>query len=314
MRDLPDDLDLLLALDVLLAERHITRAAQRLGISQGAASQKLARLREFFQDAILVPGRPLAALTPRAQAVAEPLSRALAELRGAVRAGAPFVAASSERQFVLLGSDLLEALALPALLPVLAERAPRVSVSVERADVDFVQRLERGTADLAFVPNFQTSVALKRRALPIGRFVVLLRKGHPALRRRRRLDLDTYLALSHVLVAPRGMPGSIVDKALAELGRQRRVVARVQHFTSAPPLIASSDLVVTCPASVLAATPRWIPIVALPPPLQLPDDHTSMVWHPRSDDDPGHVWLRGQFDPLLRKLPPLLERPPRRRR
>lgn len=300
MRDLPDDLGLLLALDVFLVERHVTRAAARLGVSQGAASQKLARLRELFDDPLLVPARPLLLPTPRAAALAEPLSRALAELRAAVRAGAPFSPAESQRHFVLLGNDLAEVAALPELLAALADEAPGVTIASERADVDFARRLEDGTADLAFMPDFLISGSLRKRALPAEPFVVLLRKGHPALRRRRPLSLEAYLALGHVLVAPRGMPGSIVDSALEKLGKRRRVVARLQHFTSAPPLIASSDLVVTCPASVMAAMSGWFAIEAVTPPLQLPIDHTSIVWHPRSHDDPGHIWLRGKLDALVR--------------
>ncbi|MBK7535816.1 MAG: LysR family transcriptional regulator [Myxococcales bacterium] len=302
MRDLPDDLDLLLALDVFLSERHITRAARRLGISQGAASQKLARLREFFDDGLLVPGRPLLLLTPRAQALAEPLARALAELRNAVRAGAPFTPGTSERRFVLLGNDLVEAYALPTLLALLARVAPGVSVSVERADVDFARRLEDGTADFAFVPDFLISSALHKRTLPPERFVVLLRARHPACRRRGQLSLEAYLALGHLLVAPRGMPGSIVDSALEALGKRRRVVARIQHFIAAPAIVAASELAVTCPASVAAAMARWIKLQQLAPPLELPIDRTSMVWHPRASDDPGHVWFRAQLDTILAEL------------
>jgi DNA-binding transcriptional LysR family regulator len=302
--DLPDDLDLLIALDIFLAERHVTRAAQRLGITQGAASQKLARLREFFADGLLVPGRPLLSLTPRAQAIIAPLGRALAELRAAVRAGAPFSPATSTRHFVLLGNDLLEAYALPALVQVFAATAPLASLSVERADVDFARRLENGTADVAFIPDFLAEGSLRKRALPQERFVVLLRRGHPALAKRGRLSLEAYLALGHAVIAPRGMPGSIVDAALAKLGKSRRVVARVQHFVSAPALVVGADLAVTCPASVMAAMSPWFPMVAAEPPLELPIDRTSMVWHSRSHDDPGHVWLRRRFDEFLAAAKP----------
>lgn len=316
MTDLPEDLDLLRALDVFLVERHVTRAARRLGVSQGAASQKLARLRELFDDPLLVPGRPLLLLTPRAQALAEPLARALAELRNALRAGAPFVPAESQRRFVVLGNDLAELLAFPPLLAAIAAEAPGVSLSSERADVDFARRLEDGTADLALLPDFLVPGSLQKRALPAEPFVVLVRADHPLARSRahpranasanasakkkRPLSLEAYLALDHLLVAPRGMPGSLVDDALEKLGRARRVVARLQHFSSAPALVAQSDLAVTCPATVLTAAAPWFPLAALPPPVDLGMDRTSAVWHPRAQDDPGHRWLRGKLDALLR--------------
>src|SRR5689334_18080557 len=102
MNDWPEDLDLLVALDVLLRERHVTRAAGRLGITQSAVSQRLARLRTFFGDPLLVPGRPTMALTARAEAIEGPLSRALSDLRAAVRAGERFDLKATSRRFVLL--------------------------------------------------------------------------------------------------------------------------------------------------------------------------------------------------------------------
>ncbi|WP_437315881.1 LysR family transcriptional regulator [Sorangium sp. So ce385] len=290
--DLPDDLSLLLALDVLLRERHVTRAAKRLGITQSAASQRLARLREFFGDALLAPGRPLLALTPRAQALADPLAQALASLRTAVQAGAPFDASTSERRFVLLGNDLLEAAALPRLLPILAREAPRAAVQVDRADADFVKRLEWGTADLAFVPEFLVPPSLRQLRLPDERFVTLMREGHPAA--SRRLTLERYLELGHVLIAPHGMPGSLVDRALEAVGRRRRVVAQVQHFVTVPFLLAASDLVVTCPATV-AALAAPFGLRATRPPVELGLDRASAVWHERAHDDPGHRWLRARL-------------------
>lgn len=307
--DLPDDLDLLLALDVLLRERHVTRAARRLNITQGAASQKLGRLRSFFKDQILVPGRPLLVPTPRAQSIAEPLAHALRALRAAVRAGAPFDPKTSDRRFVILGNDLAEIYATPILLQSLVSIAPSITLSVERAEADFIDRLEKGTADAAFVPDFMITKSLRRRALPAEPFVVILRKSHPVLEKKRRrktakleIDLETYLSLNHLLVAPRGLPGSIVDVALETMGKSRRVMGRVQHFVSAPPIVASSDLAVTCPAPVFKAMSKWLPIVALPPPLSLPIDRVSLVWHERSHQDQGHVWLRGMIDSLLREM------------
>ncbi|WP_437678998.1 LysR family transcriptional regulator [Sorangium sp. So ce131] len=308
--DLPDDLSLLLALDVLLRERHVTRAAKRLGITQSAASQRLARLREFFGDVLLAPGRPLLALTPRAQALADPLAQALASLRAAIQAGAPFDPSTSERRFVLLGNDLLEAAALPRLMAILAREAPRAAVRVDRVDADFVKRLERGTAELAFVPEFLVPPSLRQLRLPDEPFVTLMREGHPAA--SRRLTLERYLELGHVLIAPHGMPGSLVDRALEVVGRRRRVVAQVQHFVTVPFLVAASDLVVTCPAAV-AALAAPFGLRAARPPVELGLDRASAVWHERVHDDPGHRWLRAQLVEVI-GAPPASRQASRRRR
>lgn len=287
---LPEDLNVLRALAALLHERHVTRAARRVGITQSAMSQRLAALRRFFDDPLLVPSRPLMTLTPRAEALRDPLTHALRDLRAAVGAGAPFDPGRAERTFVLLGNDFVEAAGLPRVFAGIADEAPGVRLAVERTEADFAARLETGTADLAFVPDFLVSSSQRRLALPPERFVVLLRRDHPA--GRRKLTLDRYVTLAHALIAPRGAPGSIVDTALEALGRRRRVRVRVQHFTTAAHVVAASDLALTCPEGVAAFARSFLPLIERPVPLELPIDRASMVWHERSQHDAGHLWLR----------------------
>lgn len=290
--DLPDDLGSLLALDVLLAERHVTRAAKRLGVTQSALSQRLARLRDYFRDPLLTPGRPLLALTPRAEALRQPLSRALADLRGAVKAGAPFDPLTTPQRFVILASDLFEAAALPLLMPLLAHEAPRVDVVVERSEANFMERLEAGTAHLAFLPLALTPSTLRRQMLPDARFVVLMRKQHPLA--QGRLSLAKYLSASHLLVAPRGLPGSLVDSALERLGHQRRVALRIAHFVTAPYTVAACDLLLTVPETAAAFALRHLPLhlARLPKELVVHDDRIALAWHERAHHDSGHSWLR----------------------
>lgn len=294
MNDLPEDLGLLLAMEAFLRERHVTRAAKRIGVTQSAASQRLARLRAFFDDALLTPGRPLMILTPRAQAIAEPLSQALAALRAAVRAGEPFDGATSTRHFVLLGNDVVEGYGMPALFPAIHRAAPRLTFSIERVEADFAHRLSRGTADLAFVPDGLVSHgSLRRIALPPEPFVVLSRAGHPLA--GGKLTLARYLAAEHLLIAPRGLPGSLVDAALEKRGKARRVALRIQHFSAAPFLLATTDLLLTCPAFVAALASGVAPVHRFALPLALPDDRSSLVWHERSHADVGHIWLRDRI-------------------
>lgn len=298
--NLPDDLNVLRALEALLEERHVTRAARRVGITQSAMSQRLATLRRFFGDPLLVPSRPLMTRTPRGDALRAPLGRALRDLRAAIAAGAPFDPAHAERTFVFLGNDYVEAAGLPRVFAAIADEAPGVRLAVERTEMDFAHRLETGTADLAFVPDFLIASSHRRLAIPPERFVVLLRHDHPAA--RGRLTLDRYVALDHALIAPRGAPGSVVDSALEALGRRRRVRVRVQHFTTAAYLLGSSDLALTCPQSIATFARSILPLVEKPAPLALPIDHASMIWHERSQHDAGHRWLR---EHVRRSLPGL---------
>lgn len=287
---LPDDLNLLMALEVLLEERHVTRAALRLGLTQSAMSQRLGRLRAFFDDPLLVTGRPTMKATPRAEAIAGPLARAFADLRAAVESGSTFDPSQTARRFVMLGGDLVESYALPNAMAAL-DAAPRVTLSVERVDPDFPSRLELGTADVAFVPAAFAPPTLRSFTLPPARFVVLMRREHPVA--KKKLTLARYLAFQHVLVAPRGLPGSLVDAALAAQGQSRRVKLTVQHFTSAPFLLLASDLLLTCPETVAHATAAQLGLRVAALPVALTDDDVRMVWHERAHRDPGHQWLRG---------------------
>ncbi len=297
MNDLPDDLSLLLALDVLLDERHVTRAARRLGMTQSAMSQRLARLRDFFGDPLLAAGRPLLAITPRAEAIRAPLARALADLRAAVKAGAPFDPTTAQRRFVVLSSDLFEALALPAIMPSLSRDAPGLDLSVERSEPNFLTRLETGTADLAVLPQALVPPSLRHQKLVDDRFVVLMRQRHPAA--RGALTLERYLSYPHLLVAPRGMPGSLVDAALERKRKTRRVAVRIQHFTSVPFLLEDSDLLLTCPELVATYAMRAAKLALQPCPLDLGRDIVALAWHERAHRDPAHIWLRSKFAEMV---------------
>jgi DNA-binding transcriptional LysR family regulator len=242
----------------------------------------------------------------------------LAELRAAVRAGAPFDPATTERRFVILASDLFEAYGVPLLLRSVAPEAPNLTFHIERAETDYAERLEKGTADLAFIPGFALSGSLRRLPMPKEPFVALLRASHPGA--QKPLTLERYLELGHLLVAPRGLPGSLVDDALQKIHRRRRVVARVQHFAAAPFIIAETDLVLTCIALV-ARLAAPFPIRAVRAPVELPMDETFLAWHERAQNDLGHAWLRGRIDAVARKdrasrasTPPERARPGRRTR
>ena len=290
MHTLPDDLNLLRDLDVLLVERHVTRAAKKLGISQSAASVRLRRLREVFRDPLLVDARPLMLLTERARALVGPVHDALAALSQSLAQAVAFDPLTSRRKLVLVGADLAEALAVPALLGALEHHAPHMTLQFERPGPDLLLRLGAGEADLAFVPRFQTAPSLRSMRLFEDQFLVLMREGHPAA--KGSLTVKAYLAHPHLLVAPTGAPGSFVDDALAKLGKTRRVTAVVRNFMSAPIIVARSDLLLTCPASVARAVHGLLPLHAVAPPIALPPHELVAVWHERVHHDPVHAFLR----------------------
>jgi DNA-binding transcriptional LysR family regulator len=287
------DLNLLVQLDALLAESHVTRAAQRAGITQSAMSRALARLRELLGDPILVrTGRGML-LTARARALAAPLARALGELQAVVLERPTFDPATSTRTFTLATSDLAEALLLPALHARLAKDAPGVDLAAVDVGRDPGPLLENDAIDVAIDPRKVTSPpAIVWRSLFHEDFLCVLRRGHPVLRRRGGLTFERFLELPQVLVAPGGSPGGLLDDTLARLGQRRRVALRVASFLVAPLVVAGSDLVATLPARLARRMARSLPLVLRPPPLPLAGFDLEVAWHERFRHDAGHAWFR----------------------
>ncbi len=282
----------LVALDLLLSTRSVTRTAQQLGVSQSAMSHRLKRLREAFGHPLLVGARGGLVLTPRAEAIAEPLRHALADLRAAALRGAAFDPATEQRTLTVAMNDYGELVALPHALSLLAKEAPGLVIQTE-PDGDLAARLGRGSIDLAVTIAGELAPSLRHKRIGRERYAVALRAGHPALAGgRKRLSLATYCQLDHLVVMPRGLPGSHVDAALAARGLSRRVAVRVPHFVSAPFLVASSDLVTTLGEPLLRAASEFAALAILPPPLPLPTTDLVMVWHERTHASPVHALFR----------------------
>lgn len=292
------DLNLLLVLDALLTERHVTRAAARVGMTQPACSHALGRLRRALGDPLLVRGaRGAMLLTPRAEALAPGLRAALQGLASAIRGEARFDPASARRSLRIATGDYAELVLLPRLLSLLSGEAPGIDVwmvPLELTREGVVKQLSSGAVDVVIgPPRINWPEALYVRPLFEERFRCVVRRGHPAA--RGRLTLDRYCALSHLLVAPRGTPGSLVDDALAALGRSRRIAAVVPHFMVAPHVVATTDLMATLGARLIEAVAEPLGLVVRPPPIELPRFSLAMIWHARTHQDPAHRWLRDQI-------------------
>ena len=258
------DLNLLFALDALIAEKSVTRAARRLGVTQSAASHALARLRELLGDPILVRLGNDMSVTPRASALAEPLREVMDRIGGIVHGSASFEPARAARTFVVRTSDYTEMVLLPSLVGRLQREAPGIDLRVRAAADDAFASLRDGTVDLAIAPMTETPAGLFCQPLVDDRFVCLVRLDHPTV--GDALTLEQYAALPHLLIAPRGRPQAHVDEALARHGLRRRVAVSVPHFSTAPFALAESDLILTMAERVatVAATMAKVRIVAPP--------------------------------------------------
>ncbi len=289
------NLNLLPALEALLVEGSVGGAARRAHVSQSAMSHSLAKLRELFGDPLLVASGRRMVATPRALELAALLPRALDQLSDAVAPPEPFDARTSTRVFRIATVDYFELTTLPDVLEHLGRHAPGVRLEIERFSGAHVAALLAGDVDLALIGATLPipPAGLRRAALYDDPFAVIARADHPAI--GRRLDLETYVALGHVLVSVEGGRDGVVDRALAKIGRQRTVALRVPHFVSAPLAVMRSDSICTIASSVARRARELFGLRVHEPPVELPPAGVVAIWSRRHDDDPARTWLRELF-------------------
>lgn len=286
------DLNLLVTLDVLLAEHNVTRAARRLHFSQPSISVHLARLREIFGDPLLLPGPRGMQPTARAEALREPLRLALAALEHAVAPSAAFEPAAASNTWRVAATDYGEStIVLPALAAIRsAAPATRLAV-VELAPPRIARQAEQGEIDLAFHTETEAPAGMRHRLLFEERYVLAGRCGHPRL--KRRPSLSQFCALDHVIVSPNGGGfAGVTDQALAAAGLTRHVALSVPHFLFVMAALAQTDLVAMLPERLVRSNPA---LRCVAPPVEVPGFRMAMLWHERVHRDAAHQWLREQM-------------------
>jgi DNA-binding transcriptional LysR family regulator len=296
------DLNLLVALDALLVERNVTRAAKRVGLTQSAMSHALARLRRLVGDPLLVRGDGGLAPTPRALDLGPAIRRALEDVERALRPSL-FDPKQATGKLTIATGDYAEAVLLPGIARRVAEEAPGIDLRVVPLN-EVGPPLASGAVDMTMAPlsTFTERGGLRTRRLFDERFVCVVRKEHPLS--TRRLTLARFVEARHALIAPRGTTeGSFVDDALKRLGRSRTVTVSISHFLSAPYVIAESDLIITLAERIAERFSAALELVLLAPPaeLELVGFTMSLVWHDRSDADPKRQWLRNLIAEVAKK-------------
>lgn len=285
------DFNLLIALDVLLAEASVAAAARRLGLSASAMSRTLSRLRRVTGDPLLVRAGRNMVLTPRAEALRERSQNAVFEARAVLR---PAVAeqdpASLEGTFTLRANDgFVEAFA-PALIAGAAHSAPRLRLCFAPKPEKSVKPLREGRVDLEIGVAGEMGPEIRLQALFRDRFVGVVRQGHP-LSQLAEVTVSEYIAYGHVVASRSGRAEGPVDRALAACGQQRQVSAVVAAFPAALAVARASDLVALVPASYLLNQPAGT-LHCFELPVKTGTITVSQMWHPRFDADPAHRWLR----------------------
>ncbi|OZI71392.1 LysR family transcriptional regulator [Bordetella genomosp. 12] len=284
------DLNLLKALDALLEERNVTRAAARLGVTQPAMSGMLTRLRNAFGDPLFVRAQRGIVPTQRALALSIPLKQVMGEIGGLLQPPV-FDPAAATLTFTIAATDYaLRAIAVP-FLAALKPQAPHIRVALVPVDDKQVHaQLERGDIDLALLTPDNTPTDLHARPLFAERYVCVLRADHPAIQGRKRLSVKQLCALDHALVSYTGGGfRGVTDDALEKLGKQRQITLSVKSFLIVPDILRASDMVAILPSRLVCGMPG---LAVVEPPIDIPGFTKVAAWHERTHGDTAHRWLR----------------------
>ncbi|QHC37336.1 LysR family transcriptional regulator [Komagataeibacter xylinus] len=296
------DLNLLTALDVLLAERSVTNAARRLGLSPSATSRTLARLRSVTGDALLVQaGRSLVA-TPYAEQLADRV-HALAQEARTVLAPAPghIDPALLERLFTIRANEGFVALFAPALVAAITKGAPRVRLCFAPKPDKEATPLRDGTIDLEIGTAGASAPEMRSQLIFRDRFVGAARLHHPLL--EGPITPQLYAACGHVVTSRRGVSKGPVDQALHDLDLRREIVVIVPSFLDALNIARHSDLIALVPHSCMSDRVMMAKgLQSFDLPVPTPELAISAMWHPRFDADPAHRWLRQKVMDTCRRV------------
>ncbi len=294
------DLNLFVLFEAVREEAHVGRAAERLNLSPSAVSHGLSRLRRLLDDPLFLRTPKGVVPTGRAEQLAGPISELLAQARRVVATAEPFDPKTSTRRFIIGAPDGALSAILPPLLNGLRRTAPSVDIGIrqvlplpghvesDRAWSVGLSELESRALDIAILPVDRVPPRFAIRRLFDETFVIGMRKGHAFA---KRPTLDGYCKARHLVVSMAGEPFGFVDKALAELGRARRIALTAPNFMLALALLADSDLLAALPASLLARDAGRFGLQSVAAPLSLPGFQISAVATRAALADAGVAWL-----------------------
>jgi DNA-binding transcriptional LysR family regulator len=287
------DLNLLAALDVLLHEKNTTRAGERLCLSQSAVSGALARLREYFNDELLVQVGRSFVLTPLAESLIEPVSALLRQIEATIAAKARFDPAASTRRFTIMGSDYAMIVLMTEVLRRVKREAPGVTCVLRQTTLTWQEELTRGAIDLLMIPAVFASDSHPRESLFEEEFTCVVWAENALV--GKTLSPEQFLALGHVGMAfGQTLQPSIEQMLLQQAGYSRRMEVFAPSFALLPLLVVGTNRIATMHTRLAKLAATWLPLRLLPLPIPLALPHMTEVlqWPTHQTAEPGSLWLR----------------------
>jgi DNA-binding transcriptional LysR family regulator len=302
------DLNLLRVLDALLIEHSTVRAGERLGLSQPAVSGALKRLRLSLGDELFFRSGQKLEATELALSLKEPLQDVLSRIEALIRAKDAFDPATAEHRFRISGSDFFAEMLMPALAECLSAHAPSLRVHlVDLVPDDRVSTIASQDVDFALLPETPLPDWAEGESVFISSFSVIARKAHPrtterALAQGNVMPLDLFCELQHVLFSTEGNPKGLGDKALARIGRERKVAMTLPVFSGVYRAVASSDLIALLPSALAHRVSKSANLDVFEPPIPVDPVRLFLIWHRRFSSSPPHQWLRSRIIEILHPL------------
>lgn len=290
------DLNLLLCLDALLSTRHVSQAAEVMSLTQSGMSKNLSRLRESFQDDLLVRAGNGMVLTPKAEQLAGEVKALLASLEGMLTRHA-FDPETAPMQFSIAASDFLMQLYIPDFLGSLLQQAPLLQMKLVGWSEHTLSQLESGVVDFMFGGLSDAPPGVYRRILNTSEYVCITRKNHPAF--SNGFSLEGYLNVGHVSLDLTGKGSNPIDDWLKDKGLTRRIVVKTPYFMSGVAMVSHSDLVMMAHAGLAERAQKHYDLDVFPLPFQIQMPPFGIFWHERSKNSASHIWFRKQVVSLL---------------
>lgn len=297
------DLNLLVALDALLTERNVTRAGNRLNLSQSAMSGALARLRHYFADELLVPVGRQMVLTPMAEGLVAPVRDILLQIRGTLGAKPRFEPVTATRHLSLAVSDYVTDILMAAVLRTARCQAPHITFELRPVGRRAVEDLESGELDFLIAPEGYVSPSQPTEVLFEDTFTCVAWSGNQVI--GENLTIEQYLELGHVAVNVAGNepPLNYDEHFLRRSNFRRRVEISVPAFSIAPQLVVGTDRVTTITTRLAAKCAELLPLRLLPVPIAMPPMVELLQWHKVHECDPAHQWFRGLLRTAVQAMP-----------